>query len=287
MRSDEETLAANRQAVLEDLRKYLRRARSETPVVNPEDIGIIRNTVHPALEMPKFGEAGLFFLLHTPNVDFWMIKESGWLEDVGEGMWSGVKTLGGGLYDLGKGVYHGLTSIPTGIVRGVEGAIKGWNEGEGVWAPLKAMSGGIGGLLSPVSDVAQDAYRGLKGVVGGTVGAAVPGATLLGREIMKNPTAAKALGYADIGGSFAADLAPYIASAWIPAAGQAALAGRLVSGVNTAALLGTGVDLLAPGAAPPAPAPVPELPQGQVAQLPQGALGNMLSAPAANMGWAM
>lgn len=230
MRSNYDTYRQRRLEVLQDLQKYSRRAKGIAPVANYEDIGIIRNTIRPALELDKFAAvvefvpdpSELTLILDLSGID----KIAGWLGDVWEGikggagrLWQGVKTLGTDVlwptlklpYSVGKSIYEHVGDA--------------WRPGSGILGNLgRSAVGAISGIMEPVEGIAAGAYRGLRDVGTGTLGM-LPGAELGFQGLMRDPTTGKILRTADIAGESIARIAPSVATMFLPGGQGAGAAG--------------------------------------------------------------
>lgn len=202
--SNYDSFASARELTTEDLKKVLRRASGDAPVLGPQDLATIRNFVRPALAMPKFGSAGHRYLDESP----WL-KHAGWLDDVWSGVQSGASTLWSGVKDLGRAGY-GLVSAPVKAAPRVwSGLQRGWNQNSGAWAPIMALSEGFTEGTQPFRDASKDLYSGVVKTVGGALGT-VPGVALGGQAVMDTGAGdylRKAYHYGEIGSEWLPDVA--------------------------------------------------------------------------------
>lgn len=165
MRSDYETFVARRGDVLKDLQAVSRRANSITPVVNYEDLGIIRNTIGPAMNIEKFGQAWHDYLSESPTLLFGpFIKEAGFWGDV----WGGISDIGGGIWGGIKGVGSALKNVamaPWNIYQGIR---QGW-QGGGPWYSRlgRALGGAVEGAFRPIEDLGGAIYQPIRGTLQG------------------------------------------------------------------------------------------------------------------------
>jgi hypothetical protein len=196
MRSNWDTFQDARQQVLTDLQRVSRRANGIAPVVDPEDIGIIRNVIRPALDMGKFSEAGMRFIQASPYVNSMeLYKYAGFWGDWGDSIWSGIKDVGSGLKDFGVGLGKTVAAPYYAIKGGLEG---GWG-------------GALHGLLSGPEQVAEGIGR-----VGGGVASAIPYARNYGVDL-------SSLG---LGVVSPVDVAREVTPFLIPGGGALGLAGK-------------------------------------------------------------
>lgn len=172
MRSNWETFQNARQQVLTDLQNVSRHARGIAPVVNPEDIGIIRNIIRPAMELGKFGSAGILFLQTSPYLcSYDLVKQAGFWEDWGSGAWEGLKDIGSGLLDVGAGVGKTLAAPGYMVYRAIRGG-----QDEGAWGALKGLGKGL--IEGPVQ-----LASGVGNVGGGLTSVMVPYARTAGVDL--------------------------------------------------------------------------------------------------------
>ena len=253
MRSDYETVLARRGDVLKDLQAVSRRANSVTPVLNPEDLGIIRNTIGPALNIEKFGRAWSRYIEKSPTVLYGpLLKEAGFWDWVSGDLWGGLKDVAGGIGGFFTGVgsaAKNLALAPYNIYKGIEGGATS----SGPWYSRvgRALGGAVEGAFRPVEDLGGAVYQPIRGTIKGVGNITNLDQTRLG------DWAAKADPWAEAGFRYL-----------LPAVGLAALPGGQVGAA--ARIAGTGGRLSRMGSAAGRVFRMAEVPAGAANQAAQG-----------------
>ena len=287
MRSNYDTYRQRRLEILQDLQKYSRRANGIAPIANYEDIGIIRNTIRPALELDKFASVEVFpdpaqltLILDLGGLD----KLAGFWGDVWEGMKGGAGRLWGGIKTLGTDVLWPVVKLPYTIPKSIyEHVTEAWRPDSSFLSNLgRSTVGTLSGILEPVEDIASGIYRSGRDIATGALGS-IPGVELGFQKAMRTPYLGSALRTADTALESLARIAPGAALMFLPGGQvsglarigvQAAKAAPVVEGLlrqwpHTGGGIGEGLRATLMGQHE-GPAPSPQaLPQGQIQPMGQ------------------
>lgn len=165
--TNDETYGKLRGQVLDQLKERFRRARSECPMVGPEDIAILRNVVRPAMDQNKIGSAGREYLLHGPLLPL-LLKEAG--------LWDDIKSNAGQGWDYLKDQVGeaGQSFVDAGKNLIGQGETGSWWDSSKPW--YANLAGDVGKVFDTISAPGKAIYNLGQGVVGGGLATASPDA---------------------------------------------------------------------------------------------------------------